>query len=90
MIGFSDGVYGVDNEYTVEQLDISSCNGAVLALDIIDLALEDLSSSRAELGALQNRLESTMNNLNTTSENLSASRSRILDADLHTLYLPFL
>ena len=49
--------------------------------DVIDLALEDVSSQRADLGALQNRLESTINNLSTTSENLSASRSRILDAD---------
>ena len=55
--------------------------GATTALDIVDLALEDVSSQRAKLGALQNRLESTINNLNTTSENLSASRSRILDAD---------
>ena len=54
---------------------------AVEALDIVDLALENVSSQRADLGALQNRLESTINNLSTTSENLSASRSRILDAD---------
>ena len=53
----------------------------LLSLDIIDLALEDVSSGRAKLGALQNRLESTINNLSTTSENLSASRSRIFDAD---------
>ena len=59
----------------------SSRSGAVTAIDVIDLALEDVSSQRADLGALQNRLESTINNLTTTSENLSASRSRILDAD---------
>ena len=81
IIGFTNGVYGVNGDHTVNKVDISSRNGAVLALDIIDLALEDVSSARAELGALQNRLESTINNLSTTSENLSASRSRILDAD---------
>ena len=80
-IGFTDGVYGVNSENSVQTIDISNRNGAVLALDIVDLALEDVSSARAELGALQNRLESTINNLSTTSENLSASRSRILDAD---------
>ncbi len=80
--GFTDdGVYGVNSDNSVNTLDISTRGGAVQALDTIDLALENVSSSRAKLGALQNRLESTINNLSTTSENLSASRSRILDAD---------
>ena len=80
-IGQVDGVYGVNSKSSVDSVDISSRAGAVKALDTIDLALENVSASRAELGALQNRLESTINNLSTTSENLSASRSRILDAD---------
>ena len=79
--GFSTGVYGVNSEFSVDSINISTVDGAVTALDIVDLALEDVASSRANLGALQNRLESTINNLSTTSENLSASRSRILDAD---------
>jgi len=74
-------VFGVSSEKSVASVDISTRAGAVEALDIIDLALENVSSQRADLGALQNRLESTINNLSTTSENLSASRSRILDAD---------
>jgi flagellin len=74
-------VFGVNSDKAVSSVDISSRSGAVEALDVIDLALEDVSSQRADLGALQNRLESTINNLSTTSENLSASRSRILDAD---------
>ena len=83
-IGFSAGVYGVNDSHSVDALDISSRENAVLALDIVDLALEDVSSARAGLGALQNRLESTINNLSTTSDNLSASRSRIADADFAT------
>jgi flagellin len=71
----------VNSDKSVDSVDISSRSGAVEALDVIDLALEHVSASRAKLGALQNRLESTINNLSTTSENLSASRSRILDAD---------
>jgi flagellin len=74
-------VFGVSSDKSVASVDISTRAGAVEALDIIDLALENVSSQRADLGALQNRLESTINNLSTTSENLSASRSRILDAD---------
>ena len=80
-LGAGSFVYGVNSDFSVNSVDVSSRSGAVTALDIIDLALEDVSSQRADLGALQNRLESTINNLNTTSENLSASRSRILDAD---------
>ena len=81
-IGFtSEGVYGVNSDKAVSSVDISSRDGAVMALDTIDLALEHVSSQRAGLGALQNRLESTINNLSTTAENLSASRSRIMDAD---------
>jgi len=74
-------VFGVNSSNSVNSIDISTRDGAVKALDLVDLALEQVSSSRANLGALQNRLESTINNLSTTSENLSASRSRILDAD---------
>jgi flagellin len=81
-IGFtSEGVYGVNDQYSVENIDISERKGSIVALDIIDLAIEHVSAQRANLGALQNRLESTINNLSTTSENLTASRSRILDAD---------
>ena len=79
--GFTEGVFGVNSDKAVSSVDISTRSGAVEALDVIDLALENVSSARADLGALQNRLESTINNLSTTSENLSASRSRILDAD---------
>jgi flagellin len=81
LTGFGSGVFGVNSDKAVSSVDISTREGAVVALDVIDLALEDVSSQRAKLGALQNRLESTINNLSTTSENLSASRSRILDAD---------
>jgi flagellin len=80
-LGMVNGVYGVNSDSAVSSVDISTREGAVKALDTIDLALEDVSASRAKLGALQNRLESTINNLSTTSENLSASRSRIFDAD---------
>jgi flagellin len=81
-IGFTDtGVYGVNADSSVKNVDVTTRQGAVNAIDTIDLAIEHVSSSRAALGALQNRLTSTINNLSTTSENLSASRSRIMDAD---------
>ena len=48
---------------------------------MIDAALNQINSSRGDLGGYQNRFSSAIANLQTTAENLSASRSRILDAD---------
>lgn len=69
------------NQNTVSTLDISSLTGANSAISIIDGALQQINSSRADLGATQNRFTSTIANLQTSSENLSAARSRIQDAD---------
>lgn len=74
-------IFGTNTEFAVNDIDITSRHSANVAIDIVDLALEQISSQRSELGAIQNRLESTISNLTTNSENLSASRSRILDAD---------
>ena len=65
----------------LEAVDISTVAGANAALSVIDGALSQISTSRADLGALQSRFESTIANLSVTSENLSAARSRIMDAD---------
>jgi len=66
---------------TVQSIDISTVEGATAALDIIDGALSQVDTIRADLGAVQNRFESTVSNLTTSTENLSAARSRIQDAD---------
>jgi flagellin len=79
--GAGTAIFGVSSDFSVETLDISTRESSNLAIEIVDLALEQISAQRASLGAIQNRLESTINNLTTNSENLSASRSRILDAD---------
>jgi flagellin len=62
-------------------VDISTVAGSNAAIAILDGALDQVSSSRADLGAVQNRLSSTISALSATSENLSAARSRILDVD---------
>ena len=72
---------GVGTFSSVAGIDISSASGATAALSIIDSALGQVNSGRADLGAIQNRFSSTIENLQTTSENLTASRSRIQDAD---------
>jgi flagellin len=62
-------------------VDISTVDGANSAIAVLDGALSQVTSIRADLGAVQNRFGSTIANLQTTSENLTAARSRILDAD---------
>jgi len=70
-----------DDTISMNNLDISTREGADLAMIAVDYAIDTINGYRAELGAVQNRFESTIANLSTTSENLSASNSRIRDAD---------
>jgi len=66
---------------SMNDIDISTNDGANRAMIAIDFAIDTINGFRAELGAVQNRFESTIANLATTAENLSASNSRIRDAD---------
>ena len=50
-------------------------------IGVVDEALEQINSQRADLGAINNRLDFTVSNLSNVSENTSAARSRIMDAD---------
>ena len=66
----------------VTDIDISNILGSNDAIKIVDAALGKIDAQRGDLGALQNRFESTIANLMNVAENLTASRSRILDADI--------
>ncbi len=66
---------------SVANLDISSVEGANLALATVDSALATVSNQRAKFGAIQSRFTSTIANLATNAENLTAARSRVRDAD---------
>ena len=77
---------GISNEMGGKVIDslgvnVSTMSGASATLGLVDDALQQISSSRANLGATQNRLGSTISNLENVSQNLSASNSRIQDAD---------
>ncbi|MEM9070777.1 MAG: flagellin [Myxococcota bacterium] len=61
---------------------IATKAGAQTALGILDAAIEDTSSARADVGAVDNRLQVTVSNLASARENLSAANSRIRDADI--------
>jgi flagellin len=66
----------------ISNLDLSSQDGANVAISVIDEATKKVSSQRSYLGAVQNRLEHTINNLNTAAENLSSAQSQIADIDM--------
>lgn len=79
------GVAGTANTSdlsSVNDVDISTVDGANDAIQIVDGAIGQIDSLRGDLGAIQNRFESTIANLQNVSENLSAARSRIMDADI--------
>ncbi len=81
-LGFEENKYGSDEGgLKVSDIDLSTQQGAVAALDAIDEALTSVNLDRANLGAVQNRLEATVNNLSSNSTNLQSSRSRIVDTD---------
>jgi flagellin len=53
------------------------------ALSIIDEAINDVSTARAQLGAIQKyTLETKVNSLNVALENVTASESRVRDVDM--------
>jgi len=66
---------------SVSSINISTAEGAQKAIGIIDKAIDQVSSTRADLGAVNNRLDFTVSNLSNISEKTSAARSRINDAD---------
>ncbi|MEH6532366.1 MAG: flagellin [Photobacterium frigidiphilum] len=66
---------------TVQNLDVTTVGGSQQAVAVLDNALKQIDSDRANLGASQNRLSHTINNLDNVNENVSASNSRIRDTD---------
>ena len=80
--GDLDTVMGQNYATTaVSSVDVTTTTAAERSLNIIDMALEEVNATRAELGALTNRLESTVNNLSQTKNNIADAKSRIMDAD---------
>lgn len=69
------------DDTSIATLDISSATGAQDALAIIDAAIGEIDSQRADLGAVQNRMNFTINNLSNIQTNVSDARSRIQDVD---------
>ena len=65
----------------IENVDISTAQGARDALAPLDNAQQQVTSNRAGVGALSNRLESTVSNLSVARENLMAAEEQIRGLD---------
>lgn len=74
---------GVSSTYnSLAEIDISTVGGASDALVVIDEAISQISTLRADLGAFQvNELEAQTRSLAVARENLAASESSIRDTD---------
>jgi flagellin len=81
-LGFEENSFGENTGgMKLSDVDLSTAEGATMAMGAIDKALDQISAQRGDLGAIQNRLEVTVNNLTTTTTNLTDAKSRIEDAD---------
>jgi flagellin len=60
---------------------INSRAGAEKVLELLDVAMDKVNATRAQMGAVMNRLQYAMDNLSNVSMNQQASRSQIMDAD---------
>jgi flagellin len=65
----------------IDAVDIGTSTGAQDAITVIDAAIAQIDSSRADLGAVQNRMDFTINNLSSIKNNVTDARSRIQDVD---------
>jgi flagellin len=63
-------------------LNVTNQADASMAVNAFDMAIQKVSTERANMGAIQNRLEHTISNLDTSSENLQTAESRIRDTDM--------
>ncbi|GAB4268670.1 MAG: flagellin [Candidatus Rifleibacteriota bacterium] len=66
----------------VDNVDLTTVEGANKAMGILGKAIDRVSSERAKIGAYQNRLEHSVNNLDSMYSNLVSAESRIRDTDI--------
>ena len=66
----------------IDDLDVTTVNGAGRAISRLDDAIAQVSDVRARLGAYQNRLEYSTNSLDAFEENMTGALSRLTDVDM--------
>ena len=83
-LGGTSGTSGTTSftTITLSQLDVTTADNALVALESINSFIADVTSARGKIGAVQNRLVRSIANLAVTVENLTAAESAIRDADI--------
>ena len=77
------GVENLSGFQSLAEIDVTNAAKAQDTMSILDRALEEVSSTRAEIGAFQkNNLESNLNYLRIAHENVQSAKSIIRDADM--------
>jgi flagellin len=66
----------------IDSISIAHQGDAAAAISVIKNAINQVSSTRGDLGAIQNRLEHTSNNLSVMTENIQDAESTIRDTDI--------
>nr|WP_321454736.1 flagellin [uncultured Cohaesibacter sp.] len=66
----------------IAKLDVSTKDGAAEALSVLDVAINNISDARAEMGASMSRFEFRSAQIDTSVENLEAAKSAIADVDI--------
>ncbi|MFA6850753.1 MAG: flagellin, partial [Selenomonadaceae bacterium] len=66
----------------VKNIDVTTRDGASVAINVLDNAIQKALDEQTNIGAVENRLQTTINNLTTSSENLTAAESTICDTDM--------
>ena len=66
----------------IAAIDVSTIEGAEIAIDATESALEKVMRNRSIIGAQQNRLEHTIKNENNIIENTTSAESQIRDTDM--------
>jgi len=80
--GMGSSSLGSGEEGTLGTINVTTPEGAQVALETIDQSLEQLSRVRSEVGSTQNQFESSIQNMTASRINMEASQSQIMDVDL--------
>lgn len=70
------------NDINISNLDVLTQDNAATAADTLDLAIDMVTSVRAEVGALQSRFSFAAANVESSIQNQDAARGVLLDTDI--------
>lgn len=85
----NDVTDGTNNTNVEAALDITDTSKADQNINVIDNAIQTVTTQQAQLGAVQNRLQSSISNLDNTSQNLTTAESGITDTDMASTMAEF-